>query len=240
MFMDSQLMSWHRSASPILRRLGETNFRYKDLDPLRQEIRLLRVLPGKSTSAINCEMLHASVQSSGGYIALSYAWGDVEDTRLILLNGYEFPLTQSLWGALHRLRSESFAIIVWADAICINQQSPTERSVQVQKMTSIYSNAYVAIWLGPEADNSNDALELINDILRPRNSERTNEFIVSSTYTEQFRAVVQLFERDYWRRLWCVQEVFNAKSVTVYCGAHATGWESYTGVQRILKQHSSQ
>jgi hypothetical protein len=240
--MESQLRQWHRSSSPVPRKLGETNFRYKDLDPLQDEIRLLRILPGPAASIIHCEMLHASVDGPRRYIAISYAWGDVEDTGLILLNGYEFPVTQSLWGALHRLRSESFAIIVWADAICINQQSPTERSIQVRKMTSIYSNAYdVAIWLGPEADGSNSALDLMNDILKSQTSGGAiNGIIASPARTEQFSAMVQLFERDYWDRLWCAQEVLNAKTITVYCGSHATPWETYLDSQKVLNRHSSQ
>ncbi|KAK3350055.1 hypothetical protein B0T25DRAFT_611156 [Lasiosphaeria hispida] len=52
----------------------------------------------------------------------------------------------------------------------------------------------------------------------------------------EIEAVASLFERDYWSRLWVVQEVFNAKAIQVDCGTstnlgygaflEAKGWKS--------------
>jgi len=50
----------------------------------------------------------------------------------------------------------------------MNQEDATERSYQVQQMTSIYENAgQVIVWLGPAANDSDlamDKVRLIGDI----------------------------------------------------------------------------
>jgi Heterokaryon incompatibility protein (HET) len=52
---------------------------------------------------------------------------------------------------------------VSVDALCIDQQNRDERTQQVRLMTNIYSAAEsVAVWLGPEDDDS----ELAMDVLR--------------------------------------------------------------------------
>jgi hypothetical protein len=229
---------WLRSSSPAPRRLADTTFRYKDLDPMQNEIRLLRILP-ETTSIIKCEVLHTSLDCPQSYIAISYAWGDSEDTRTIMLSGHEFAVTESLWLALQRLRSRWFPVIVWADAVCINQRNTNERNLQVQAMTSIYSKAYtVAIWLGPEADNSNMALELLSEIVKSQESSaRIREIIKSPIHRACFKALVVLFDRDYWKRLWVVQEVMNAKDITVYCGPYALPWDTYATASRLFWQY---
>jgi hypothetical protein len=53
--------------------------------------------------------------------------------------------------------------LVWADALCINQQDITERNQQVNMMSTIYRKATnVAVWLGP--DEHNDAPAMFEDI----------------------------------------------------------------------------
>ncbi|KAK0702679.1 heterokaryon incompatibility protein-domain-containing protein, partial [Lasiosphaeris hirsuta] len=113
----------------------------------QNEFRLLRV-HSKKMSTISCELFHASLDHPPPYVAISYAWGDPRDTENIIISSVEARVTRSLHGALDALRSCKEDIIVWADAVCINQPSQEERSSQVKKMAYIYKNATsVAIWL---------------------------------------------------------------------------------------------
>ncbi|KAF4619024.1 hypothetical protein G7Y89_g14822 [Cudoniella acicularis] len=228
---------WQRPSSPAPR-LGDTNFRYKDISPTGNEIRLLRILP-ETTSTIKCELLHTSLDDPSNYTAISYAWGDTDDTRTILLDGREFPVTLSLMLALQRLRSRSQPIVVWTDAICINQGNINERNLQVQGMTKVYSTATtVAIWLGPEAENSEMAVELLHELYQSRESPaRISEMIKSTTRIPHFKALTALFDRDYWRRLWVVQEVINARNINVYCENDEVPWDICTAVSALLRQH---
>jgi hypothetical protein len=44
-------------------------------------------------------------------------------------------------------------VIIWADAICMNQDDPLERNHQIKLMTRIYSKAKrVLVWLGPDPE----------------------------------------------------------------------------------------
>ncbi len=217
---------WQRSSSPALRRLGDTSYQYRDLDQRRNEIRLLRILP-ETTSVVKCELFVTSLDKPCRYIAVSYAWGDTDDTETIILDGHEFVVTESLRLAFERLRSRHTPVTVWADAICINQGNTEERNLQVQAMTNIYQEAVeVAIWLGPERDGSNMALELLRDLYQCCHHPAQIRAIIESPNSKPyFQALVALFDREYWGRLWVVQEVINGNNITVYCGASSLPWD---------------
>lgn len=189
---------WHQPSSPAPRKLGDTSFRYRDLDPIQQEIRILRILPAADGAPIACEILHTFLNDPRGYIAISYAWGDAEDTSSIALDGYEFPVTVNLWQALERLRSTVVAVIVWADAVCINQRNVEERNLQVKAMAKVYSMAYeVAIWLGPEREDSNLAMVLLQKITGySTNDTAITRIIKDPNSIPAFRALVELLERE--------------------------------------------
>jgi hypothetical protein len=192
---------WTRSSSPAPRKLGNTTFRYRNLDASHQEIRLLRILPKIVDHApIECEILHTSLNDPRNYIAISYAWGDAENTQVIILDGHEFPVTVSLWQALERLRSASYAVIVWADAVCINQQNTEERGMQVRFMARIYNLAFeVMVWLGPEDEDSHLALDLLRQISNCHGTQveevKMRSIIKSPLLRNHFRALVCLFDR---------------------------------------------
>ncbi|EXL93390.1 heterokaryon incompatibility protein-domain-containing protein [Fusarium oxysporum II5] len=226
----------HRSSSPQPRALGDTTFQYHSLNSQKHEIRLLRILSDVSTK-IRCQIFHTSLDMIQDYIAISYSWGDPLETRVIELDGHQFPVTTSLWHALSRIRSISTSVIVWADAICINQLDDEERSYQVGLMTSIYKKAsMVALWLGPEANDSYAATELLCELAECNNSRTALAALINNRkHKRDWQALVDLFERDYWRRLWVVQEIFNARQVTVFCGNSAHSWDIYLQASKLLR-----
>ncbi|KAK1831032.1 heterokaryon incompatibility protein-domain-containing protein [Podospora conica] len=209
-------------------RQGDGQFRYRELQ--ESCIRLLKLFPGKKTR-IRCEMVHASLNNLPRYMAISYAWGEASDTRTIELNNAIVPITASLYGALNAVRyHKSRMVLVWADALCINQKDTAERSEQVALMTRIYAEAdRVAVWLGPEEDDSSSAISFLQHVSNLANTD-TGEFVslveseAAKPDSGHFGSVVNLFEREYWDRLWIVQEVINARSITVHCGASKISW----------------
>lgn len=205
--------------------------------PLEEgEIRVLRVIAGHKRAKVRCEMDHMSLDSPRPYIAVSYAWGDIYDTVAIEINNGIYPVTKSLYGALKAVREPDRDVLVWADAVCIDQIDADERSEQVQRMFLIYRAAdLVGIWLGPEADNSDHAIDLIDRLdAEARNPKEVKRIINSNSWEKHFDALVDLFERDYWRRLWVVQEVNNAPYGIVYCGNKRTPWSKFARVSEIL------
>jgi Heterokaryon incompatibility protein (HET) len=100
------------------------------------------------------------------YEALSYTWGDPGwDIETILLNDVRLPLAPNLFAALLHLRSEAVERFLWIDAICINQLDIAEKSTQIPRMKDIYQVALRAVmWLGPAGQNSDMAMELVEDM----------------------------------------------------------------------------
>jgi hypothetical protein len=62
-------------------------------------------------------------------------------------------ISGSLYIALRELRRSNASRVIWADAICINQEDVKERGQQVALMGQIFDGAWqVIIWLGEESD----------------------------------------------------------------------------------------
>lgn len=226
-----------RSSIPI----WDRDAMYQYYNVRGKDIRLLYLLPG-TESMVKCEIIPASLKSHPKYMALSYAWGDPDDTAPIQVNGCRFDVTSNLHSALVALRKRHKHPLLWVDAVCINQRNKEEQSHQVSMMTQIYSQAKsVVIWLGPEADNSEHAISLLRDVSDIAHDPRAmNHLIASREDQMRFTALVDLFERDYWDRLWVVQEVLNARSVTVYCGNTSLPWRVYVDASDAFERHEDQ
>lgn len=88
----------------------------------RDEIRLLRLLPSKFNDPLQCDLFQYKIGSGRKkYLALSYTWGKPQFTARILCDQIEFPITQNLADALQHIRHEHLELLIWVDALCINQ-----------------------------------------------------------------------------------------------------------------------
>ncbi|KAF1979144.1 hypothetical protein BU23DRAFT_595122 [Bimuria novae-zelandiae CBS 107.79] len=77
-------------------------------------------------------------------------------------------------------------------------------------------------------NESDTAMQTLIEITASASNSEVLRSLTSSTAGKaQLSSVVALFEREYWSRLWPVQEVFNAREITVYCGAMAVPWSIY-------------
>ena len=119
-----------------------------------EEIRLLNILPGVWDEPVRVQFSIASLcRETPQYATLSYVWGDTSKARSCIVEGQEFHITNNLHSALRRLRDEArpdgAALVIWADALCINQAVTEERNQQVRLMGKIYSKCcHVFVWLG--------------------------------------------------------------------------------------------
>jgi hypothetical protein len=139
------------------------------------------------------------------------------------------------------VRRKKEEVLVWVDALCINQQDKDERAAQVRLMGQIYSGASsVAIWIGQEYAESALAMQLLQKVAR---NSIDPEYMKSTRNLESL-ALFNLFKRDYWKRLWgkwpysvlrvlyadqnqVVQEVLLGNNKMVYCGYSVFPWEVY-------------
>ncbi|KAK8107033.1 uncharacterized protein PG998_009046 [Apiospora kogelbergensis] len=96
------------------------------------------------------------------YTALSYVWGDSIQSGSIHISGCQVQITANLAQALRDIRHPSIVSLMWADALCINQQDNHERSHQVRIMGDIYRRAAsTIIYLGPLQPNGQCLFEHI-------------------------------------------------------------------------------
>lgn len=125
---------------------------YSPLDRAKQEIRLVKLSSDIDPEYdVRCEVSAVSLNTRPVYLALSYTWGDPNDTVPITLNGQRLAITRNLKRALQRLRTINTKTLVWIDALCINQLDPAERMHQVEMMRVIFENpTEVIVWLGDE------------------------------------------------------------------------------------------
>ncbi|KAL5328184.1 hypothetical protein ACEPPN_001680 [Leptodophora sp. 'Broadleaf-Isolate-01'] len=193
-------------------------YRYSRLATGADNIRLLRLMPHENESTgLECELFEYPLQDmrrgTHQYEALSYTWGGGEKPCSILIKGQDLDVTTNLHAALLRLRHRSLARILWVDAICIDQEHLEERGQQVRLMAMIYSKAYcVIVWLEEMTDDVKGALEYIqcaaNEDLTPPSNRKTGETVVSN-----------LLQRQWFQRIWVLQEVAAARHVIVVCGS---------------------
>ncbi|KFA79077.1 hypothetical protein S40288_07030 [Stachybotrys chartarum IBT 40288] len=223
---------------------------YRRLGP--QSIRLLRILPGVDHHTVRCSLEEADVRRPAHYEALSYCWGDAKDKLTISCNGLPFEVTRSLHSALIRLRLANQARLIWADAICINQNDTSERSAQVLLMQAIYQRALsVVIWLGGPVEVDGKDLWSIPDLLEAsqKKLKRTQlpirhgtndwvKFVLSNDWTttgdlqdKKWNAIIKslilMLQRPWFLRTWIIQEVALARRAEVLCGQHATSWDDF-------------
>ncbi|ETS85132.1 hypothetical protein PFICI_03157 [Pestalotiopsis fici W106-1] len=204
------------------------------------DIRILRILP-RTGSCLECELDHVALSQAPDYLAISYAWGDADERTTIIVDGHKFDINTSLYDVLSMLQSESDGEIVtlWADAICINQSNIAERSSQVAIMADIYRQAkYTAAWLGPATQSDYMAIELVQHLVKVKNSEPDfKESMRSPSWHEHFVALASLFNKEYWRRMWILQEVHSGQFVRIYYGTRWLPWENYRDVSRAFRRH---
>jgi len=154
-------------------------FVYQPLQSQSGEIRLLDIQPAdKVDQPLRATLRHARLHDAS-YSALSYVWGQAErekdlsqaekDLSVIKLRHarswrqrfaskihrhdeeaeVEEKIGSNLARALRCMRQKHKTVTIWADALCINQNDPDERSSQVALMRDIYSQAAtVCAWLG--------------------------------------------------------------------------------------------
>lgn len=125
---------------------------YSDTQLRNDEVRLVNLLPGQWQDPIRCEMKQVSLAEKPHYYALSYVWGSTGVKRQISLNDHPFAVTVNLEGALRYLRlHHEQGLVLWIDAICVDQKNDQERTHQVNLMGQIYQSCTQAIvYLGDD------------------------------------------------------------------------------------------
>ena len=177
---------------------------YPTLNLCSRQIRLFQLYPRSKAADIQGSFHCVSLEAPPAYTALSYTWGDaIHPRRITVDSNTTIDVRKNLWEFLHQQSSIiSEPKLFWIDAICIDQSDIHERNHQVNLMKQIYIQACdVYIWLGVEDDNSNLAVDYILKKGRQRLRRRGSGYHAFWA-REEGKALHELCERSYWRRMW--------------------------------------
>jgi hypothetical protein len=132
----------------------------------------------------------------------------------------------------------------WIDAICINQQDIEEKNKQVSIMGEIYNKSTKTwVWLGEEDEFSGAAFKILGILATAAGSiddkagkrhldelERKALLVklgLPGQIPWNWFAVFALFERQWFRRSWVVQEATLSRSIYALCGQHYWSWSAF-------------
>jgi hypothetical protein len=219
---------------------------YKNKTLEDRQIRLLTILRkenGESNdSPIRCKLktIHLD-EELVPYTALSYTWGDDKKTVTIKVDEKDFQATRSLNLALKHFRDTQDPL----------PDHPDEKEAQVGFMQNIFSKAEETwAWLGSEADESGKAVALLNVLAHiyrnscqegstdPQNADKTKwGSLISSELENHVVALGHLLSREYWYRVWIVQEIASSKKLVFFCGCRKFSWDPLLFAAYFLNFH---
>lgn len=239
-----------------IRRNNSHLYKFLTLRPHSQDIRVLEF-------EYNCFGLNQlkctlkTVPLSSYYHALSYVWGDECDTVPITVNYLRFEITRNLLAALQRisLHRSTEKTVLWVDAICINQGDVIEKSSHLRRMRDIYAGAYSTfVWLGEGTDRSDRAMTYFGkfsdgvDMNKVVKKHEYNKPMLDGPKVDQllreyednrsaWYGLGELTIREYFHRLWIVQEVIVSSTVIAFCGKRCLAFYILTSMLAIANDN---
>ncbi|POS79532.1 ankyrin and HET domain-containing protein [Diaporthe helianthi] len=228
---------------------------FSRLDPLLRQIRLLRVDPDPSDLSAVLETV--SLDDGPTYTALSYTWGTEYPIGAgITLRGPEHtsrvPVTKNLQAVLQHLctaasggggggmsdehQQQQPTLTLWVDALCINQADTAEKSHQITLMKDVYSRAEeTCVWLGPAAGDSDLAMETIGRLYAAGTYVLPDDDDDDALSEAHVRAINALMRREWWSRIWVVQEAMLSPKPVVRCGSASFPIEAFVHLDDIRR-----
>lgn len=161
------------------------------------------------------------------YEAWSYERkNESDDSPTIGVNDKDVIVRKNLHDVLVQIRLSEAERHIWIGALSINQSDIKERNAQIEIMGQIYSGVSVAIvLLGNAAENSDTTCRVLKEmaaqtVLETADKMTYQEFpnhielvkVFDSLNHEDRKALVALFQRSYWSRIWILQKLHLAKS----------------------------
>jgi len=200
---------------------------YCPLQDARKDRRILEIIDNEY-DPIECKLV--KYKDGDDYDTLSWCWGSRKDPtaeiRILHDNSiYYYPIRTNLHNALKELRRIK-VLRIWIDFICIDQDNREEKNNQVPMMATIYSDSRcVFVWLGPEAGDSNLAMDFLeNRVLNLRDIDR---LIEDPNANAEWRAIGELIKRPWFTRRWIIQEIALAQDAYMLCGQKKIRWVDF-------------
>lgn len=208
-----------------------TPLQYPQLDSSTAEIRLLRIHPNTVDAPVQCsfQIINLDHQLGESYETLSYSWQNAPATETIHIGLSQIKVSLTLLDAIKRLRNNSEVRVLWADALCINQDDKEEKSQQVGLMGRVYSQCkQVAVWLGSTGTIPPDTARTVIETLTcmaTRPDDKPSWVEDPAQHKSIADGLKAFMNAPWWKRIWTVQEIMLPKSATLHWGALEISWE---------------
>lgn len=208
-------------------------------------MRHFQLWPGDFHDDFVISLSTTSIPDAPPYQAVSYVWGTTSKSQPVHVmeadnwNGFGTILvTPSLCAALRHIRKPDTATCLWADAICINQASTTERSHQVKHMADIYGNATeVLAWLGPDTwAKAKYAFSVLGITQYRERKEVLGEMEDQFVSNEYLSAWSWVTNQPWFKRVWTMQELGLSSDATMLCGHARVSWLGFYEICRLLDE----
>lgn len=195
--------------------------------PLKShDTRLFVLLPGKMSEVIRGQVFTAKVCDNIRYEALSYVWGSISKWERIFIQDMTVSVTPSLALALRNLRLPDAPRVLWIDSICINQADIVEKNSQVRLMPLIYERARnVVIWLGEASHDSAVGIHILEYFASSQAPSASPLWMTMPPGLVK-RGLKDIMNRDWFRRIWVVQEAALSQIASITCDPYSFSWWS--------------
>ncbi|KAI0502939.1 HET-domain-containing protein [Xylaria bambusicola] len=211
-------------------------FPYEPLDKAQKSFRLLIILAGREEEALQLRLSHAIIDNPAAvYETISYCWQDATQRSSVSVDGRLVDVPASAVAALKCVRNAERSRVVWIDSICINQSDLSERAYQVALMANIYRSAKCnLVYLGENDEPTRKGFEIVERLYEEirRKTLDLSEFndlieryLEGNPYSNDKiecqldeSALLCVFGRPWFQRLWIVQEAALSAANTCFCG----------------------
>ncbi|KAH7134441.1 heterokaryon incompatibility protein-domain-containing protein [Dactylonectria macrodidyma] len=226
-------------------------------------LRLLPKTP--LSTMIETELLIFEFPNCPEFVALSYVWGAPALESIKINGCQLSIRTSLLAALIQMQHDLDPSTYFWIDAVCINQSDVNEKSHVVQHMRTIFERAQgVYAWLGgPVPDTSvspgNHLIQQLSFLGRLfwdaspekyhiENKDTTREILLKCWPTMAYMfqlpigqggfsipAYQALCEREYWTRIWVLQEVHLAREIDFHIGDQKISLKLLSGAFALLQ-----
>lgn len=214
------------------------------------DMRLFVLFPGEYDDPLRGCVCHIPFDNAGPYRALSYVWGpDNQSERNLVTPHGVLKIKAALGSAFQRVRQKKKEMVLWVDAICINQEDTKEKVQQILLLPRIFQGATSTLAVLATDDRSNRAVGILlqiaalklygfdfsrwpKSLIRPRANWVRNG--MPDPDSELWRDVCYMFQRPWFRRAWIVQESIAARTVQFICGNWIFDWNDLHCAMEIV------
>ena len=203
---------------------------YEPLDRSKSEVRVV-VLESvddhsmseahRNTKNLVLCMKTISLDDSGhpSFNTLSYVWGELMSDSKVIINGFDVKVTENLHLALQDLFRSNSNLLLWVDALCIDQSNMQERGSQVQMMSRIYGSAARTVaHLG--SFPTGPALRLLDELATRRRQPDPALWIINAAaeveWADGWKGLDAFIQLPYWTRVWILQETTVSPQLEIF------------------------